>query len=207
MPASFAVADPPVIGVELSEEDTSRSAVYRLLGRLLIAPPDVPVRAALAELRGDESALGQALNALAAEVARTDQDLEREYHDLFIGLGRGELVPYGSYYLTGFLNEKPLALLRRDMARLGIARRESVREPEDHVGAVLEMMAGLIDGSFAVAAGDVGAQQQFFATHVEPVAPRFFADLEHAETARFYRPVAKVGRLFLEVEASAFQMI
>lgn len=206
MPASSAVAD-PLVGVELSEEDTSRSAVYRLLGRLLIAPPDASARAALAELRGDESALGQALNALAAEAARTDQDLEREYHDLFIGLGRGELMPYGSYYLTGFLNEKPLALLRRDMARLAIARRESVREPEDHVGAVLEMMAGLIDGSFSVAPGDIAAQQQFFATHVEPVAPRFFADLERAEMARFYRPVARVGRLFLEVEASAFQMI
>jgi TorA maturation chaperone TorD len=206
VPASSAVAD-PLVGVELSEEDTSRSAVYRLLGRLLIAPPDASARAALAELRGDESALGQALNALAAEAARTDQDLEREYHDLFIGLGRGELMPYGSYYLTGFLNEKPLALLRRDMARLGIARRESVREPEDHVGAVLEMMAGLIDGSFSVAPGDIAAQQQFFATHVEPVAPRFFADLERAEMARFYRPVARVGRLFLEVEASAFQMI
>jgi TorA maturation chaperone TorD len=206
VPASSAVAD-PLVGVELSEEDTSRSAVYRLLGRLLIAPPDASARAALAELRGDESALGQALNALAAEAARTDQDLEREYHDLFIGLGRGELMPYGSYYLTGFLNEKPLALLRRDMARLGIARRESVREPEDHVGAVLEMMAGLIDGSFSVAPGDIAAQQQFFATHVEPVAPRLFADLERAEMARFYRPVARVGRLFLEVEASAFQMI
>jgi TorA maturation chaperone TorD len=206
VPASSAVADPRV-GVELSEEDQSRSALYRLLGRILIAPPDASARSALSGLRGDDSPLGQALNALAAEAGRGDHDLEREYHDLFIGLGRGELVPYGSYYLTGFLNEKPLALLRRDMARLGIARRESVREPEDHVGAVLEMMAGLIDGSFAVESGDIAAQQQFFATHVEPVAMRFFADLERAEAARFYRPVATVGRLFLEVEASAFQMI
>jgi TorA maturation chaperone TorD len=178
-----------------------------LLGRLLVAPPDASALVALSGLQGDDSPLGQALNALATEAARGDHGLEREYHDLFIGLGRGELVPYGSYYLTGFLNEKPLALLRRDMARLGIARRESVREPEDHVGAVLEMMAGLIDGSFAVAPGDIAAQQQFFATHVEPVAPRFFADLEQAETARFYRPVGRAGRLFLEVEASAFQMI
>ena len=206
MPASSAVADPRV-GVELSEEDRSRSALYRLLGRILIAPPDAAARSALSGLQGDDSPLGQALNALAAEAARGDHDLEREYHDLFIGLGRGELVPYGSYYLTGFLNEKPLALLRRDMARLAIARRESMREPEDHVGAVLEMMAGLIDGSFAVAPGDIAAQQQFFATHVEPVAPRFFADLGQAEAARFYGPVATVGRLFLEVEASAFQMV
>ena len=206
MPAPSAVADPRV-RVELPEEDQSRSALYRLLGRTLIAPPDASARSALCGLQGDDSPLGQALNALAAEAAQGDHDLEREYHDLFIGLGRGELVPYGSYYLTGFLNEKPLALLRRDMVRLGIARRESVREPEDHVGAVLEMMAGLIDGSFAVDPGDVGAQQQFFATHVEPVAPRFFADLEQAEATRFYRPVARVGRLFLEVEASAFQMV
>jgi TorA maturation chaperone TorD len=193
--------------VELSEEDRSRSALYRMLGKVLVAPPDGVAREALSGLRGDDSPLGQALNALAAQAAELQDDLEHEYHDLFIGLGRGELVPYGSYYLTGFLNEKPLAALRRDMARLGIARRESVREPEDHVGAILEMMAGLIDGSFAAPVGDIAAQQQFFAAHVEPVAPRFFADLEKAETARFYRSVARVGRLFLGVEASAYQMV
>lgn len=206
MPATPAVADPRV-GVELSEEDRSRSALYRMLGKVLVAPPDGVAREALSGLRGDDSPLGQALNALATRAAELQDDLQREYHDLFIGLGRGELVPYGSYYLTGFLNEKPLAALRRDMARLGIARRQSVREPEDHVGAVLEMMAGLIDGGFAVPVGDIAAQQRFFVTHVEPVAPRFFADLEKAETAHFYRPVARVGRLFLEVEASAFQMV
>ena len=95
MPAPSAVADPP-IGAELSEEDNSRSAVYRLLGRLLIAPPDASARVALSQLEGDDSPLGQALNALAAEAARRDHELEREYHELFIGLGRGELVPYGS---------------------------------------------------------------------------------------------------------------
>ena len=205
MPASPAVADPRV-GVAISEEDVCRSAFYRLLGRVLVAPPDRSALAALAGLRGDDSPLGRALNTLAAEAAQVGEGVEREYHDLFIGLGRGELVPYGSYYLTGFLNEKPLAVLRRDMARLGIKRREHVREPEDHVGAVLEMMAGLIDGSFATPAGDIATQQHFFGTHVEPVAPRFFADLEKDRAARFYRAVGTVGRLFLEVEASAFQM-
>lgn len=200
----MAVADPGV-GAQISEEDGCRSALYRLLGRVLIAPPEGPVLAVLAGLKGDESALGQALNALA-ETACQPADLEREFHDLFIGLGRGELVPYGSYYLTGFLNEKPLAALRRNMARLGITRRDGVREPEDHVGAVLEMMAGLIEGGFAAAAGDAAAQQRFFAAHIEPVAPRFFADLERASSARFYRSVGTAGRLFLEVEASAFQM-
>lgn len=205
MPASQAVSD-RTIGAELSEEDACRSALYRLLGRVLVAPPEEFVLAALAELKGDESPLGRALNEVAAAAA-APQDLDREYQDLFIGLGRGELVPYGSYYLTGFLYEKPLAKLRRDMAMLGIGRRENVREPEDHVGAVLEMMAGLIDGSFTAPVNDFGTQQRFFATHVEPVAPRFFADLEKANAARFYRPVARVGRLFLEVEIFAFQLI
>jgi len=204
VPAPQAVVD-RTIGAELSEEDACRSALYRLLGRVLVAPPDESALAGLVELKGGESPLGRALNDLAA-AARTAQDLEREYHDLFIGLGRGELVPYGSYYLTGFLYEKPLANLRRDMAILGIQRREDVREPEDHVGAVLEMMAGLIDGSFDAPINDFAAQQRFFATHVEPVAPRFFADLEKANAAQFYRPVAKVGRLFLEVETFAFQL-
>lgn len=205
MPASQAVSD-RTIGAELSEEDACRSALYRLLGRVLVAPPEESVLAALAELKGDESPLGRALNEVAAAAA-APQDLDREYQDLFIGLGRGELVPYGSYYLTGFLYEKPLAKLRRDMAMLGIGRRENVREPEDHVGAVLEMMAGLIDGSFTAPVNDFVTQQRFFATHVEPVAPRFFADLEKANAARFYRPVARVGRLFLEVEIFAFQLI
>jgi len=181
VPASQAVSD-RTIGAELSEEDACRSALYRLLGRVLVAPPEESVLAALAELKGDESPLGRALNEVAAAAA-APQDLDREYQDLFIGLGRGELVPYGSYYLTGFLYEKPLAKLRRDMAMLGIGRRENVREPEDHVGAVLEMMAGLIDGSFTAPVNDFVTQQRFFATHVEPVAPRFFADLEKANAA------------------------
>ncbi|HXV30866.1 MAG TPA: molecular chaperone TorD family protein [Sinorhizobium sp.] len=204
MPVSAAAER--VVGLELTEEDGCRSALYRLLGRVLTAPPDESVLTALAGLQGNESPLGQALDALSEEARRRPSGLEREYHDLFIGLGRGELVPYGSYYLTGFLNEKPLAVLRRDMARLGIARRGNVREPEDHIGAVLEMMAGLIEGSFAVSVGDVTAQQHFFAAHIQPVAPRFFADLEKASAAAFYRPVGTAGRLFLEVEASAFQM-
>jgi TorA maturation chaperone TorD len=204
VPASQAVADRNV-GAELSEEDTCRSALYRLLGRVLVAPPNDSVLSALIGLQGDDSPLGRALNDLAA-AARAAQDLEQEYHDLFIGLGRGELVPYGSYYLTGFLYEKPLANLRRDMALLGIARRDDVREPEDHVGAVLEIMGCLIDGSFAAPVNDFATQQRFFATHVEPVAPRFFADLEKARAARFYRSVATVGRLFLDVETFGYQL-
>ncbi len=112
--------------------------------------------------------------------------VRREYDDLFIGLVRGEVLPYASYYLTGFLNEKPLALLRRDMARLGIARTPDVQEPEDHIASICEMMAGLIRGRFG---GPVGltAQREFFAAHLAPWAEHFFGDLEGAKNARFLR--------------------
>ncbi|WP_248304675.1 molecular chaperone TorD family protein [Breoghania sp. L-A4] len=126
-----------------TEEDVTRAQIYGLLAGLLAAPADASTLKSLAQLPGDESQLGQALGALSRVAAGArDTDVAREYHDLFIGVGRGELLPYASYYLTGFLNEKPLAKLRGRMAELGIERDPSVKEPEDHVAAVMDMMAG-----------------------------------------------------------------
>jgi TorA maturation chaperone TorD len=164
----------------------------------------------LAELKGaegDSSELGRAFVALAREAAATSAaDAKSEYHDLFIGIGRGELVPYGSYYLTGFLHEKPLAELRETLAGLGIARDSSVKEPEDHIAALCEVMAGLIDGAFGAPA-PLPVQWRLFERHIAPWAARFFADLEAAETARFYRAVGRIGRLFVGVETTAFAMV
>ena len=160
----------------------------------------------LASLKGNEGELGEAVNALAAAARASDpKTLEEEYFDLFIGVGQGELVPFGSYYLTGFLHEKPLAKLRGDMRLLGIAREESVKEPEDHVSALCEMMAGLISGSFGAPA-DLAEQRRFFDTHIGCWAPRFFEDLQAARNARFYMPVGTIGRLFMAIEAQAFEM-
>ena len=108
--------------------------------------------------------------------------VEREFFDLFIGIGRGELLPYGSYYLTGFLNERPLARLREDLRALGIERAQGQPEPEDHAAILCEIMAGLAKGPFATA---VGVQQQFFENHVSPWIGRFFADLERRRSGRF----------------------
>ena len=128
-----------------------------------------------------------------------------EFHDLFVGLSRGELVPYGSYYLTGFLHEKPLAKLRQDMERLGLERDPDVREPEDHIASVCEMMAGFIDGTF----GDpltLEDQRRFFTAHVGSWAPVFFRDLEIAKSSILYSTLGSVGRVFLQIEESAFAM-
>ena len=138
----------------IDEVDVARAREYALLAALLVRAPDTDVLKRLAGLKGDPSPLGIAHLALAEAAAQTDSDrVQREYFDLFIGLGRGELLPYGSYYLTGFLHERPLARLREDLKPLGIARSEGSVEPEDHAATLCEVMAGLIDGRFGAPAG------------------------------------------------------
>ncbi|MEO3471933.1 molecular chaperone TorD family protein [Roseomonas sp. CAU 1739] len=195
MPAQ-AVAD-----TQIDILTTERARLFALLGRLLVAAPDARLLEALAALRGDRSALGQGYGALAQAAAVSDSvSSEREFHDLFIGLGRGELLPFASYYITGFLHERPLAELRGALAKLGLERAEGIAEPEDHIATVCEVYAGLLSGSFD---GGPAAAEAFFDTHIRPWAGRFFTDLEKAEAARFYRAVGRLGRTAIEIEQAA----
>ena len=181
--------------------DAERARLFALLGRLLGGAPDATLLARMTLLRGTEGDLGEAYGALAAASgATTPEAAEREYFDLFIGVGRGEILPYASYYLTGFLHERPLADLRGDLARLGIERAEGVAEPEDHIAFLCETYAGLIAGAFAAGPEEAAP---FFARHIRPWAARMFADLEKAEAAGFYRAVGRLGRLAIEIEAAA----
>lgn len=187
-------------------EDRARAQLYRLLAALLVSQPDQKILSSVAAIEGDDTPLGEALTALARAAAGTDPAaVDDEYHDLFIGIGRGELMPYGCYYLTGFMYEKPLARLRVDMDKLGIARADGVTAPEDHIAALCEMMACLIEGDFGDPA-DLAAQSAFFDAHIGPWAGQFFADLEAAKSASFYMPVGKVGHVFMEIESTAFEM-
>jgi TorA maturation chaperone TorD len=190
----------------VAEEDLLRADLYSMLASLLSAPPDQETLSKLAGLSGDGSELGAGVNALARLASATGpKAAKREYDALFIGLGRGELLPYASFYLTGFLNEKPLARLRGHMAELGIARNPDVKEPEDHIATLCEMMAGLIRGDFG-APLTLEDQHAFFNTHLATWAPHFFKDLEAAEGSAFYAPVGKIGRAFMEIEFEAFRM-
>jgi TorA maturation chaperone TorD len=187
-------------------DDTAaaRAREYALLSALLVRAPDAALLARLATLRGDPTPLGIAHAALAQAASETTAEkVEREYFDLFIGLARGELLPYGSYYLTGFLHERPLARLRGDLAPLGIERAEGNCEPEDHAATLCEIMAGLVGGSLPAPAG---ADQQIFEKHLSPWIGRLFADLERAEAAEFYRHVGTVGRVFTDIEMEAFAL-
>ncbi|MCL5775636.1 molecular chaperone TorD family protein [Limibaculum sp. FT325] len=192
--------------VEVAEEDVLRADLYDLLGTLLARPPSADLIARVAALSGDAGEIGRAVSALS-RVARatTEKSAEREFNVLFIGLGRGELLPYASYYMTGFLHERPLAVLRGDMARLSIARAPNVYEPEDNIASLCEMMAGLIRGRFGAPA-TLAVQRDFFNAHVGPWAGHFFKDLEGAQGSVFYAPVGALGRAFMEVEREGFRM-
>ena len=192
------------VGSADGDVELARARLWQLLGLCLRAAPDEPALRLIAGLEGDASPLGTALRDLAAHARTADlRKVAREHHDLFIGLARGELVPYASYYLTGFLHEKPLALLRGDMAALGIARAPGLAEPEDHIASLAEVMAGLIAGDFPAEAAE---QQRFFERHIAPWAERFFADLEGAGAADFYRPVGTLGRELISIETTAYAL-
>lgn len=191
---------------QIAEEDRLRADLYNFLGLLLAGPPDEMLLAQTAGLSGDETEMGQAIGTLAklAKVTKP-KTVTSEYNKLFIGLGRGELLPYASYYLTGFLNEKPLALLRQDMVRQGLERADNVFEPEDNIASLMEMMGAMIVGRFGAPAS-LEAQRQFFNKHIGPWAGHFYADLEGAKNSVFYAPVGTVGRLFVEIESEGFRM-
>jgi TorA maturation chaperone TorD len=189
---------------ESDDMAAARAQEYALLAAMLSRTPDAALLKNLAALRGDPTPLGVAHAGLAqaASEASTEQ-VEREFFDLFIGIGRGELLPYGSYYLTGFLHERPLARLRGDLAPLGIERADGNAEPEDHAATLCEIMSGLLNGRLPAPAG---TDQQIFEKHLAPWMGRFFADLERAEAANLYRHVGAVGRLFMDIEAEAFAL-
>ncbi len=198
--------DPSLVTDTVASEDRLRAQLYRLLGTLLGAAPAADVLDAVAALGGDQSGLGRAIDRLAREAAVADPAaIASQYQQIFIGLGRGELVPFASYYLTGFLHEKPLARLREDMAALGVERNDGVVEPEDHIASVLELMAGVIDGTLAQA-GDVDAQRRLFEAHVGSWAPYFFRDLAAVSSSPFHAALGAVGAELMEIEARAFEL-
>lgn len=190
----------------IAPEDQVRASLYALLGTLLLQIPDQTTLDHLSALEGESGDVGSAINTLS-QIAKsmTPASVEREYNVLFIGVGRGEVLPYASYYLTGFLHEKPLADLRGKMRELGIQRKQGISEPEDHLGALCEMMAGMITGAFGEPM-PLQVQKEFFNAHIAPWAAHCFSDLEKAESAVLYAPVGSLGRLLMGIEQESFRI-
>ncbi len=192
--------------ITVASEDRLRADLYNFLGLMLSGPPDQMLLDQCAGLSGDDSEMGKAITGLARVAKATKpRSVESEFNALFIGLGRGELLPYASYYLTGFLNEKPLAALRADMAARTMTRAPNVYEPEDNIASLMEMMAGMIVGRFGRPAS-LNDQKLFFNKHIAPWAGHFFSDLEAARNSILYASLGAVGREFMNIEREAFRM-
>jgi TorA maturation chaperone TorD len=190
----------------LENEQRYRAGAYGLLAAMLRAKPEQILLDHLVELSpqsdADPDALFEAMAGLAVAARNIDLDqVEDEYNALFIGVGKGEVVPYESWYLTGFLMEQPLSDLRDDLRVLGFERSADTHEPEDHVAAIFEVFSVMISD-----ASSLSEQQRFFETHMKPWLERFFADLGKARSAKFYKSVALFGAAFIELESAYLSM-
>ncbi|WP_041717944.1 TorD/DmsD family molecular chaperone [Alkalilimnicola ehrlichii MLHE-1] len=192
-------------------DQTLRAATWQLLGTLLAAPPEESLLKELRQIRpesapehADRTLMNEGWRALN-EMAEgyTPASLATEYQDLFIGAPEGELVPYASWYLTGSLMERPLVRLRADLQALGIVRQDGVTEPEDHAGALCEIMAFLVSDPDT----PLAEEKRFFQTHIEPWMGRLMEDLQTANSARGYRAVGVFGERYLALEDRYLKML
>ncbi len=207
MPATQAATSETGRAMAAEPGQQLRADTYRLLGNLLAAPPDAGTLALFAEapVSGEDDLLSVAWRMLATAAARADgRQVDDEFQALFIGVGRGELMPYASWYLTGFLMEKPLAKLRTDLAALGFERHDDVTEPEDHAAALCETMALLAEGSDLES---LQTQARFFDDYIGPWMARFFREMQEANSARFYRAVGQLGEQFINTDQRYLEMV
>jgi TorA maturation chaperone TorD len=188
----------------IDDIDVARARAYRLLAHLFAKPPTQALLDNVGQITGDASPLGLAWIALADAARQTSEvAVGEEFFKLFIGVGRGDVLPFASYYQAGFLHERPLSAIRGDLAGLGIERRPGIFEPEDNAATLFDAMAAMIDGSSDV---PLAAQDAFFADHIEPWIGRLFADIIVAPSAKFYRAVADVGRHWIDLETRALSI-
>jgi TorA maturation chaperone TorD len=193
------------------DEETARAEIYGLLAQLYHAPPPAELLAALRVAVTEAPAQGAFLEEPWREVvavarALGDRAIADEHDALFGGVGKPEVYLFGSHYLSGFLNEKPLARLRETLSGLGLARDEATGDTEDHVAYVCEVMRYLIAGD-DVAVANLSQQREFFTAHLQPWAPKLCAAIHAHPKAKFYAALAAFTSAFIDVEAQGFDML
>ena len=190
----------------IDAEDQLRADMYSFLASLLRTEPNAELVNQLTNLVSDDSPIGKSIKTLSKLASSMDLPTIRdEYVRIFVGVGRGEILPFASYYLTGFLKDKPLAKLRNDMKEIGIELAENVKEPEDHIASLFDMMSGLILGKFNKKFS-ISEQKDFFNKHLGPWVDLLMRDIESSKIAVFYSPIGTIGREFIEIERSSFSM-
>ncbi|MBA4261954.1 MAG: hypothetical protein C0443_08065 [Comamonadaceae bacterium] len=193
------------------DEETARAEVYGLLAALYYAPPSPELLAQLRVAVTEAPAAGGFLEEPWRQFVGTvrglsDEEVVNEYDALFGGIGKPEIYLYGSWYLSGFLNEKPLAALRGDLAALGLVRDQTMSETEDHFAGVCEVMRYLIAGDDAAVA-NLTQQQKFFSAHVQPWAAQMCEAIAAHPKARFYAALSGFTAAFISVETQGFDLM
>jgi TorA maturation chaperone TorD len=193
------------------DEETARAEIYGLLAQLFYSPPTPELLEALRVAPTEAPAAGGFLeepwrDVVASARALDDQTIAREYDALFGGVGKPEIYLFGSHYLSGFLNERPLVRLRSDLTALGLERHEAMSDTEDHIAYLSEVMRYLIAGDDAAVA-NLTRQSEFFAAHLQPWVTGLCDTIIAHPKARFYAVVAAFTRAFVGVEAQGFDML
>ena len=202
---------PPVTASSALDEETARAEVYGLLAQLFYASPSPQLLAAIRVAPTEAPTAGAFLEEpwrqlVGAAREEADADIASEYDALFGGVGKPDVYLFGSHYLSGFLNERPLAQLRDDLISLGLTRDEAMPETEDHIAYLCEVMRYLIAGD-DVAVANLTKQGEFFAAHLQPWAQQMCDAIAAHPRARFYGALAAFTRAFIDVEAQGFDML
>ena len=195
----------------IDEEDQVRADFYALLANLFYRAPDERLLQAIMiapePVAEHDRALADAWAALAAASGVVTADaVSEEFATLFVGVGRAPVMLYGSFYQAGFMNEKPLAELRTDLASMGFARDGAVRETEDHLAALCDVMRAMILGGVANAPATLDEQRSFFSKHLQPWALDCCDATTKNENSNYYRRVAALAKAFFRIEIEAFEM-
>ena len=193
------------------DEETARSELYGLLAGVLYASPAIELISQIRVAATDTPAAGAFLeepwrNFVGVTRSMSDQAIKDEYDALFGGVGKPEVYLYGSHYLSGFLNEKPLARLRTELHSLGLERSEVMSDTEDHFAYLCEVMRYLIAGE-DVAIANLTRQREFFSTHIQPWVSLMCDDIQNNSKAKFYASLAELTRAFMGIEAQGFDML
>ncbi|HEY2928512.1 TorD/DmsD family molecular chaperone [Piscinibacter sp.] len=192
-------------------EELARAEVYGLLAELFYAPPSLELYEQLQVAPTVAPAPGAFLEASWTELVAASRRLalaqvREEYAALFVSIGKPEVFLYGSYFIAGALNEKPLVALRHELQRLGLERPDTVAETEDHIASLCEVMRYLIAGD-DLAVSNLAQQQRFFNAHLRGWTDALWTALADHPRADFYRAVSLFARDFFAVEAQAFDLI
>ena len=200
------------MSMDLEPEDAARAEVYALLGSLFYQPASKELLRVIATGSGlcndgADTEFCRAWRALQQAAAQVDAEtVKDEFDTAFIGTGRQPVMLYGSFYLAGFLHEKPLAYLREDLTKMGVSRRGDRHESEDHVSALCDVMRFLIAGDADTPPAALELQREFFRRHIEPWYAQLSSAIIGANPTDFYKHVAHFMREFFAIENAAFDI-